>query len=239
MIFKEYLKKIFKKFNLKIIKTNRRTPNTFTNDKPSLNLISSMIKCNGILHIGAHRGTESSVYNWLNKKVLWVEPNPKIFQDLLDNINNFYGQEAYNDLLGEKNLDEVDFFLSSNDYASSSVFDFSEKFKNKKNERNIHMIEKIKMKMITLDSMCEKNKLDLSNFDHWVIDTQGSELQILKGAKFNFKFCKSLYIEVSTDEIYADNSTKWNELLEFLKKSDFELIDKPTSEHCDVLFIRK
>lgn len=239
MIFKESLKKIFRKFNFKIIKTNRRVPSTFTNDKPSLNLISSMINSNGILHIGAHRGTESGIYNWLNKKVLWVEPNPKIFQDLLDNIQNYYGQKAYNYLLGDKNLDEVDFFLSSNDFASSSIFDFSEKFKKNKNERNIKMVGKIKMRMITLDSLCKKNKIDLSNFNHWVIDTQGSELQILKGAEFNFKFCKSLYIEISTDEIYADNSTKWDELINFLKKNDFELIDKPTSEHCDVLFTRK
>ena len=68
MIFKESLKKIFRKFNFKIIKTNRRVPSTFTNDKPSLNLISSMINSNGILHIGAHRGTESGIYNFLKSK---------------------------------------------------------------------------------------------------------------------------------------------------------------------------
>ena len=238
MIFKNILKKILRKFNLKIVKTNRRTPSTFTNDKPSLSLISAMLNSNGILHIGAHRGTESVVYNWLNKKVLWVEPNPKIFQDLIDNIKNYYGQNAYNNLLGEKYSNKVDFFLSSNDYASSSIFDFSEKFKKNKNERNIRMTEKINMEMITLDTLCQKNKLDLSNYDHWVIDTQGSELQILKGAKFNFKFCRSLYIEISTDDTYTDNSTKWNELKEFLSKNNFKMIDQPTSEHCDVLFVR-
>ena len=101
------------------------------------------------------------------------------------------------------------------------------------------MTEKINMEMITLDTLCQKNKLDLSNYDHWVIDTQGSELQILKGAKFNFKFCRSLYIEISTDDIYTDNSTKWNQLKEFLSKNNFKMIDQPTSEHCDVLFVRE
>ena len=59
------------------------------------------------------------------------------------------------------------------------------------------MEKKIYLNMITFDSLIDKKKIDISNFDHWIIDAQGSELQILKGAKNNLKYCKSLYVEVS------------------------------------------
>jgi len=29
-----------------------------------------------MLQIGAHRGSEASVYEWFNKEVIWVEANP-------------------------------------------------------------------------------------------------------------------------------------------------------------------
>jgi FkbM family methyltransferase len=239
LILKKNIKKILRNFNLKIIKTIRKLPTTYTNDKPTLNLIKAMMNSEGILHIGAHRGTESSIYNWLNKKVLWIEPNPRIFQDLSDNIKNYFAQTAYKNLLGEKNIKDVEFFLSSNDYASSSIFEFSNNFKNSNNDRKILMTDKIRMEMVTLDYFCNINSINLSDFNHWVIDTQGSELQILKGAKDNLKFCNSLYVEISIDEIYGGNSTKWQNLKQFLEDNNFELIDQPTSNHCDVLFIRK
>ena len=165
-VLKKNIKKILRNFNLKIIKTIRKLPTTYTNDKPTLNLIKAMMNSEGILHIGAHRGTESSIYNWLNKKVLWIEPNPRIFQDLSDNIKNYFAQTAYKNLLGEKNIKDVEFFLSSNDYASSSIFEFSNNFKNSNNDRKILMTDKIKMEMVTLDYFCNINSINLSDFNH-------------------------------------------------------------------------
>ena len=40
------------------------------------------------------------------------------------------------------------------------------------------MEKKIYLNMITFDSLIDKKKIDISNFDHWIIDAQGSELQI-------------------------------------------------------------
>ena len=92
--------------------------------------------------------------------------------------------------------------------------------------------------MITLDSLIDKEKIDISNFDHWIIDAQGSELQILKGAKNNLKYCKSLYVEVSKNEYYKGDSTKWPELRDYLTNKNFKLTSEPLSSHCDVLFVR-
>ena len=40
------------------------------------------MKSNGILHIGAHRGSEAPIYYWFGKDVIWIEANPKIYDDL-------------------------------------------------------------------------------------------------------------------------------------------------------------
>ena len=69
------------------------------------------------------------VYEWFNKRVVWIEANPLIFNDLVDNISNLYGQIAFNGLLGEENKSNVQFYLSNNDYASSSIFQFSDNLK--------------------------------------------------------------------------------------------------------------
>ena len=80
------------------------------------------MEASGILHIGAHRGSEAAVYDWFKKKVLWVEAIPEIFIDLNDHISRFYNQKAVCALLGDKNDKKVDFFLANNDRANSSFF---------------------------------------------------------------------------------------------------------------------
>ena len=64
---------------------------------PSINalLITALINCKGIIHVGAHRGEEAPVYEWFGKKVLWFEANPYIFKDLEDNIYKYKYQKAY------------------------------------------------------------------------------------------------------------------------------------------------
>ena len=41
------------------------------------------------MHIGAHRGSERFVYDWLGKEVIWIEANPIIFSELKKNLIEF------------------------------------------------------------------------------------------------------------------------------------------------------
>ena len=77
-------------------------------------------------------GSERFMYDWLGKEVIWIEANPKIFNELKKNLMEFKYQKAYKALLHSKKEDNIDFFLSSNDNASSSIYDFSKDFKDKK-----------------------------------------------------------------------------------------------------------
>ena len=89
---KKILKKILRYFDWKLIKI-QKTQTSFVHQKPNIEEINCILDSNGILHLGAHRGKESVVYNWFNKKALWIEGYPEIYADLEENLNNFYGQK--------------------------------------------------------------------------------------------------------------------------------------------------
>lgn len=217
--------------------------NIFKNtETPEYESINCLYRSNGILHIGAHRGSERFMYDWLGKEVIWIEANPKIFNELKKNLMEFKYQKAYKALLHSKKEDNIDFFLSSNDNASSSIYDFSKDFKNNKlffqnKKRNISMINKIKLKSCTLDDLILENNIDIKKYNHWVIDVQGAELEVLKGSIESIKLCNSITVEVSTENFYVEGS-KFNEVKELLNKFNFKIKKDPKRNHEDVVFIR-
>ncbi len=226
------------KVDLKLIKEN-----IYKNQEtPSHDSIYYLYKSKGVLHIGAHRGSERFVYDWLGKEVIWIEANPRMFRELKKNLIEFRYQKAYEALLHSKKGEFVDFFLSSNDNASSSIYDFSKDFKDNKlffqnKKRNISMINKIKLKTYTLDDLILKNNIDIKKFNHWVIDVQGAELEVLKGSVESIKFCNSITVEVSTENFYEEGS-KFNDVKEFLNKFNFKFTKDPKRNHEDVIFVR-
>lgn len=205
---------------------------SYTNQAPNEEVIKNIHKCRGIIHMGAHRGTEAAVYDWLNKKTLWIEADPEIFIDLKINISQFINQRAFNTVLYNKNDALIDFFISDNDGASSSLFKFGEK------SRDLKMINKKKLKTTTLDSLLKKNLIDPQEYNFWVIDLQGAEFLALEGAKNSLKFCDSILIEISKDEHYI-NGAKWLDIKKFLNDNNFYNSIEPQKPHQDVLFLKK
>ena len=64
------------------------------------------------------------------------------------------------------------------------------------------MINKIKLKSCTLDDLILENNIDIKKYNHWVIDVQGAELEVLKGSNESIKLCNSITVEVSTEDFY-------------------------------------
>ena len=243
MIFK-FIKKITKyllrRLGWKLIKIKIKSPNSHPHADPDIQNIKCIMEASGILHIGAHRGSEAAVYDWFKKKVLWVEAIPEIFIDLNDHISRFYNQKAVCALLGDKNDKKFDFFLANNDRASSSLFDFSERQKKDEflSHRGIKMTKKISLNMTTLDDLFIKLNLNSIYYNHWIIDAQGAELLILKGAKYSLINCKSMQVVVSKVKFY-EGGVLWKDLLNFLERNFFFPTSIPESEHTDILFIKR
>lgn len=186
----------------------------------------------GILHIGAHAGQESGLYNELGKKVIWIEAVPEIYNRLLLNVSKFANQRAICALVGDRNEQKVPFYYASNDGGSSSIFEFSTGAK----VWNVSTTETIEMNMVRLDNLLSLNDLNL--IDHWVIDVQGAEYLVLKGAGKLLESCKSIFIEVSTSHYYIDGAT-WLQISNYLRENNFYPLWSPLeNSHTDILFIR-
>lgn len=229
-IFKIIIKKILIFFGWSLKK--RYINKSYTNQKPNLKLLEALYLSKGILHMGAHRGTEAPVYDWFHKKVLWIEANPKIFLDLNDYVTTFINQKAYNILLYEEDDIKKIFKISNNDAASSSIYELgNSSFKN-----DISMVDRIILKTTKIDTFFKKENVSADEFNFWVLDLQGAELPALKGATVSLAHCKYIYVEISKNDYYQ-NGTKWNELKHFLVNNNFENLWEPESEHTDILFV--
>jgi hypothetical protein len=91
--------------------------------------------------------------------------------------------------------------------------------------------------MTTLDDLFPDDSLN--TYNHWVIDVQGSELNVLVGGHNSLKFCKSIQIEVSTRQTYI-NGSKYFEIKELLSNEGFFPLWEPGIDvHTDLIFIRK
>ena len=77
----------------------------------------------GVIHIGAHIGQEREIYFKSGVKVIWVEADPEIHKQLVDNIKAYMNQEAVCALIGQDQLESRVFYISSNSGKSSSVFE--------------------------------------------------------------------------------------------------------------------
>jgi len=235
-MIKKTIKKLLRKKGWKLNKIIESKG--YTNEKPRSELINAISNSNGIIHMGAHRGGEAPIYDWFQKKVIWIEANPNIFNDLSDNLRNYYNQKAYNYLLSKNDDELIDFNISNNDGASSSIFQFGKLSSGKNSlwkEKNLKMIDSIKVKSISFDSFVKKNNIEIQMYDHWVIDLQGAELLVLEGAKNSLEKCKSIIVEVSNGDIYSGGA-QWHQVKSFLNKINFENLWEIEKEHTSILF---
>lgn len=145
----------------------------------------------GVIHVGANIGQERDLYARYNLTVVWIEPIPEVFKVLERNLERHEKQKAYNYLITDRDDQEYAFNIANNYGASSSILDLE---LHKDIWPEVQYVGTIRMKGITLASFAKKENIDLTCYDALVMDTQGSELLVLKGAGDllrNFSFIKT------------------------------------------------
>lgn len=186
----------------------------------------------GVLHIGAHKGQEASFYDQCSASVLWIEAIPEIYNELLIQIRKYPRQIAIQALLGDSNLDSIPFHISSNDAQSSSIYEFGSEV----GFEDLSMTSVINLPMVRLDAILSKS--DVKKYPHWILDVQGAELMVLAGAGDLLESCNSIYVEVSTREVYK-GGTQYPEIKKFLTERGFAQLWEPEKlGHENILFSR-
>jgi FkbM family methyltransferase len=191
-----------------------------------------------VIHVGANTGQERDIYAQYGLDVLWIEPIPEVFRRLAENIASYPKQRAINALVTDKEDEEYTFNLSSNDGLSSSIFDFKG---HKEIWPDIEMVSQIKLKSRTLDTLIEEAG---GSYDTLIMDTQGSELLVLKGARKILTQIRFVKTEAADFEVY-DGCTTVAELTRYLRRFGFRLIERSDfaitqngNSCCDLTFKR-
>jgi FkbM family methyltransferase len=173
-----------------------------------------------ILDIGAHRG------EW-SRKVATVWPEASFFmieanidhQETLKKATWAKGFEIA--LLGEKVNKKVKYYVSKSMFSEgNSVF-----------KEQTHFFDKFEIRFLpmdTLDSLVKRRKL--SKIDFLKIDTQGSEINILKGAKKTLAKAEFVLLETQ-NLIYNLGAPDTGDVIVFMKKIGFKLFDITELHH--------
>ena len=123
--------------------------------------------------------------------MVFIEPIPEVFARLSAKIRGFKDQKAFQALVTDIDDNEYKFYVSNNYGESSSIF----KFKHVKDIwPDIDYTKSILLKSTTLATLFKREQLDASKYQALIMDTQGSELLVLKGSipiLDNFKFIKT------------------------------------------------
>jgi len=185
-----------------------------------------------VIHIGANTGQEANWYNANNIKVIWIEAEPKNFTVLTSKILNYKDQEAIQALVGSENRENVPFYIASNAGMSSSIFNFGDGM----DRKGLRMIESISLQMFRLETIFKTR--DISRYNYWIVDVQGSEYEVLKGAGKLLNDVKVIEIEISTRDEYMGGA-KYNEVKEMLDLFGFFPLWEPEdNSHEDLIFIK-
>ena len=175
-----------------------------------------------VLDIGAHKG---EFLNHIKKiksirKVYSLEPQKKIFNELLKEIDNkkFF---AYNIAISNNNGKQK---MQINDFSMTSTLSkLNEKSKYYKIKNLIIGNKKKKFEFIKtekLDFFTKKRKL--KKIDLLKIDTEGHELNVVKSGLKTLKKTKYLLVEFRQNDLYLNYSSSL--LHKMITKNNFELV---------------
>ena len=193
-----------------------------------------------IFDAGCYRATfTEDILNLIRKrkyKFYLFDINPKVksyIRNLLKFKNIYYNEIALSNKNGTTNYNYNSFFESagsslSNLFVDDKKWNFSRKLLLKillfYNYNNGNGFVKYQVPTITLDNFAKKNKIRVINL--LKIDVEGSEYNLLKGAKKTLKKnkIKIILIEIMEKKHIYDKKEK--KILNLLKRRNFNLIKK-------------
>lgn len=176
-----------------------------------------------IIDVGAANG-ESAAYfskNFIKAQVIAFEPFTKMFhvaqKTNQGNKNVTIKNLALYDSIGKKEIN-----ITAN-YVSSSINELNSIEVNNQVEEQKKKFEVIEKQEINTSTLDEETK-SIKEILLIKLDTQGTELNILKGGIETLKKTNLLLIEMSNHEMYK-NGCKYYEVDQFLRDNGFNLVD--------------
>lgn len=196
----------------------------------------------GLIHVGANAGQERKRYSRYGLNVVWVEPIPEVFAELQRNIAPLPGQRAFEALLTDESGRNYVFNVASNAGESSSILPLKE---HREIWPNIVYERELILQSKTLDELVSEKTIDLRKHKALILDTQGSELLVLKGGCQTLKHMLYVKAEAADFEAYEGGATV-DSLTDFMAgqgfveiaRNKFAAKDDGTGHYFDLVFQR-
>jgi FkbM family methyltransferase len=194
---------------------------------------------NTIFDIGANIGQSTQYYskNFPKAKIYSFEPIRNTFNELFKNTHSIQNTHCYQIAMGSQS-EEVEVELQTNSQWNSLAGCKIESAGKK---------EKVIVK--TVDEFMSENKI--KNISILKIDTEGYEIQVLKGAKKFLNNCKNTFIYIETTFIKEDNThTQFVDIYQELYRFGFRFVGiyeqnynsfnpaRPPLGYCNTLFYK-
>jgi FkbM family methyltransferase len=154
------------------------------------------LEIKGVIHVGAHFGQEFEIYEKLGiDNLIFFEPMPKAFEVLTNRIGNkaILSNVALGNIIGEMEM----FTEVSNEGMSNSLL---EPDYHLYQHPNIQFSGRQKVPITKLDVFMSNQ--DKSKYNCIIIDVQGYELEVFKGASNYLNDIDYIMTEVNREELY-------------------------------------
>jgi FkbM family methyltransferase len=178
----------------------------------------------GVVHVGANVGQERELYRRHDLDVLWIEPIPDVFAQLVVNIGGLQRQRAIECLITDRDGAAYEFNVANNGGESSSILPLAE---HRDVWPKVYFTKTIALESRTLATLFASEGIDPRDYDALVMDTQGSELLVLQGAEPMLQHFRFIKTEVPDFEAYA-GCARLDDIARFLDARGY----KELSRHC-------
>tara|TARA_B100000029_G_scaffold106710_1_gene97434 strand:- start:148 stop:867 length:720 start_codon:yes stop_codon:yes gene_type:complete len=198
-----------------------------------------------IFDVGGNEGESVEFFLNLFKKpkIYSFEPEKKSYQKLLKKYGSIKNIKLFNLAFGNKK-EILNLRLNIKSSTSTlSKINTRSKYYNLKSSilntnKNNAFLGKEKVKVEKIDNFCNQKKIKTIHL--LKIDTEGFELNVIKGAKKTLKKTKVLIIEFQLNDMYLNYNPK--KINDFLVKNNFNLVASlkfPLMLYEDRIYIRK
>lgn len=191
-----------------------------------------------LVHVGAHLAQERHLYESCGyRDVLWVEGSPEVFGRLQSVLENHQGSARHKTccaLLTDSDGEVVALRGFSNDGKSNSIFSPTQELRSRwPAVGETGVIENVRSR--TLDSLLRESGY-AETCDVLIVDVQGAELLVLRGAETTLASVSAVIVEVST-RAYYEGGVLYPEVRAFMEARGFSPMSTPR-RHGDMLFLR-
>jgi len=173
------------------------------------------INITGILHIGAHECQELDTYGQYvsSENILWIEAYPPAYEK----SKEIPGINIINELVSDVNGARKAFNIFNNTKLNSEL----KLIDSKEIARGHKIVDTRELISKTLKSIYSEYNIPSDKYNFLALDTQGTELSVLKGMGNLLNSFQSLFIEVNEKEIYEDCS-RLSDIDEYMFSNGFE-----------------